>query len=181
MLEKTFEPQSIENKIYKAWEDSGTFSCTPSSPKKPYTIMMPPPNVTGNLHVGHALTYTLQDILVRYKRMQGFDVLWQPGTDHAGIATQFVVERQLAEEGVKRQDIGRDAFVEKVWQWKNESGNAIVSQQRRLGISPDWMRQRFTLDEGLSNAVLKVFVNLYKEGLTSCKLGPENANSCVRS
>ncbi|MBM3468705.1 MAG: valine--tRNA ligase [Alphaproteobacteria bacterium] len=165
MLEKTFEPQSIENKIYKAWEDSGTFSCTPSSPKKPYTIMMPPPNVTGNLHVGHALTYTLQDILVRYKRMQGFDVLWQPGTDHAGIATQFVVERQLAEEGVKRQDIGRDAFVEKVWQWKNESGNAIVSQQRRLGISPDWMRQRFTLDEGLSNAVLKVFVNLYKEGL----------------
>lgn len=165
MLEKTFDPRLIEDEIYTAWEASGAFSCDPSSPKKPYTIMMPPPNVTGSLHVGHALTYTIQDILIRFKRMQGFDVLWQPGTDHAGIATQFVVERQLAEKGMARQDLGREAFIEKVWEWKKESGDMIVRQQRRLGISPDWARQRFTLDEGLSQAVLKVFVALYKEGL----------------
>ena len=140
MLEKTFAPQSIEGEIYKAWEASGAFSCDPSSVKKPYTIMMPPPNVTGSLHVGHALTYTIQDILVRFKRMQGFDVLWQPGTDHAGIATQFVVERQLAEKGISRQDLGREAFIKKIWEWKKESGDMIVRQQRRLGISPDWAR-----------------------------------------
>lgn len=165
MLEKTFNPQSLENDIYKAWEESGAFACDPSSPKKPYTIMMPPPNVTGSLHVGHALTYTIQDILVRFKRMQGFDVLWQPGTDHAGIATQFVVERQLAEKGISRQELGREAFVEKIWEWKQASGDMIVNQQRRLGISPDWGRQCFTLDSGLSQAVAKVFVSLYKEGL----------------
>jgi len=165
MLEKLFDPQSQEGEIYEAWEASGAFACNPSSQKKPYTIMMPPPNVTGSLHVGHALTYTIQDILIRFKRMQGFDVLWQPGTDHAGIATQFVVERQLAEQGISRQDLGRETFIEKIWEWKKESGDMIVSQQRRLGISPDWKRQRFTLDEGLSRAVLKVFVSLYKEGL----------------
>ena len=165
MLEKTFDPQSLESEIYKAWEASGAFSCDPSSVKKPYTIMMPPPNVTGSLHVGHALTYTIQDILIRFKRMQGYDVLWQPGTDHAGIATQFVVERQLAEKGISRQDLGREAFVEKIWEWKKESGDTIVRQQRRLGISPDWARQKFTLDEGLSQAVIKVFVSLYNEGL----------------
>jgi valyl-tRNA synthetase len=165
MLEKTFDPQSIEHKIYEAWEASGAFSCDPLSPKKPYTIMMPPPNVTGSLHVGHALTYMIQDILIRFKRMQGFDVLWQPGTDHAGIATQFVVERRLAEQGIDRQTLGREAFIEKVWELKKESGDTIVQQQRRLGISPDWSRQRFTLDEGLSHAVCKVFVALYKEGL----------------
>jgi len=165
MLDKTFNPQLFESKIYTAWEISGAFACDPSSSKKPYTIMMPPPNITGSLHVGHALTYTLQDILIRFKRMQGFDVLWQPGTDHAGIATQFVVERQLVEKGITRQDLDRTAFVEKVWEWKQESGNMIIQQQRRLGISPDWIRQRFTLDEGLSQAVTKVFVSLYKEGL----------------
>ena len=165
MLEKSFDPQSQEGEIYQAWEASGAFACNPLSQKKPYTIMMPPPNVTGSLHVGHALTYTIQDILIRFKRMQGFDVLWQPGTDHAGIATQFVVERQLAEQGISRQDLGREAFIEKIWEWKKESGDMIVSQQRRLGISPDWARQRFTLDDGLSRAVLKVFVSLYKEGL----------------
>lgn len=165
MLDKQYDPQSLEEEIYKQWEASGAFSCNPTSSKKPYTIMMPPPNVTGSLHVGHALTYTIQDILIRFKRMQGFDVLWQPGTDHAGIATQFVVERQLAEKGISRQNLGRDAFVEKVWEWKQESGEMIVNQQRRLGISPDWSRQRFTLDEGLSKAVTKVFVSLYKDGL----------------
>ena len=116
MLEKSFDPQSVEGEIYKAWESSGAFACDPSSSKKPYTIMMPPPNVTGSLHVGHALTYTIQDILIRFKRMQGFDVLWQPGTDHAGIATQFVVERQLSEKGMSRQEMGREAFVSKVWE-----------------------------------------------------------------
>lgn len=165
MLEKSYDPNLIEGEIYKQWEASGAFACDSSSPKKPYTIMMPPPNVTGSLHVGHALTYTIQDILIRFKRMQGFDVLWQPGTDHAGIATQFVVERQLAEKGISRQDLGRDAFIDKVWEWKNESGEMIINQQRRLGISPDWSRQRFTMDECLSKAVLKVFVSLYKEGL----------------
>jgi valyl-tRNA synthetase len=165
MLEKTFDPQSLESEIYKAWEAAGAFPCDPSSVKKPYTIMMPPPNVTGSLHVGHALTYTIQDILIRFKRMQSFDVLWQPGTDHAGIATQFVVERQLAEKGISRQDLGREAFIEKIWEWKKESGDTIVRQQRRLGISPDWARQKFTLDEDLNETVMKVFVNLYKEGL----------------
>jgi valyl-tRNA synthetase len=165
MLEKTFNPHEIESSIYEQWESSGLFSCQPDSDKTPYTIMMPPPNVTGSLHVGHALTYTLQDILIRFKRMSGFDVLWQPGTDHAGIATQMVVERQLAEKGLTRQDLGREAFIQKVWEWKAISGNTIVSQQRRLGISPDWSRQRFTLDAGLSRAVTKVFVELYRQGL----------------
>lgn len=165
MLEKTFSPQDLEQKIYSEWENSGLFVCTPSSIKPTYTIMMPPPNVTGSLHVGHALTYTLQDVLIRFKRMCGFDVLWQPGTDHAGIATQMVVERNLEKEGLSRHDLGREAFIDKVWEWKNYSGSEIVRQQRRLGISPDWSRQRFTMDEGLSAAVRKVFVQLYKDGL----------------
>ncbi len=170
MLEKSFTPKESEPKIYDQWEKSGAFACdltatgTPSS-KPPYTIMMPPPNVTGNLHLGHALTYTLQDIMVRFKRMTGFDVLWQPGTDHAGIATQMVVERNLEKEGHNRREMGREKFLEKVWEWKKLSGDAIVSQQRRLGISPDWSRQRFTMDEGLCQAVRKVFVELYREGL----------------
>ncbi|WP_010298951.1 valine--tRNA ligase [Candidatus Odyssella thessalonicensis] len=165
MLEKTFSPQDLEQKIYSEWENSGLFACTPSSTKPTYTIMMPPPNVTGSLHVGHALTYTLQDVLIRFKRMCGFDALWQPGTDHAGIATQMVVERNLEKEGLSRHDLGREAFIDKVWEWKNYSGGEIVRQQRRLGISPDWNRQRFTMDEGLSAAVRKVFVQLYKDGL----------------
>ena len=163
MLDKTFSPQTFESKLYKETEKH--FKADPSSLQNPFTVMMPPPNVTGSLHLGHALNCTLQDILVRFKRQTGFDALWQPGTDHAGIATQMVVERQLAEQGITRQDLGREKFLEKVWQWKEESGNTIVQQQRRLGISADWDRSRFTMDEGLSKAVIKVFVDLYNDGL----------------
>ena len=174
MLEKTFNPAEVEAKHYARWEQGGYFACDPNSPAKPYTIMMPPPNVTGRLHMGHALTFTLQDVLVRYERMRGRDVLWQPGTDHAGIATQMVVERQLAEQGIvlerkgagsNQKTIGRAAFLDKVWEWKKESGGTIISQLRRLGASADWARERFTMDEGLSHAVRKVFVDLYREGL----------------
>lgn len=165
MIDKTFNPQDVEPKLYEAWEKSGRFSCDPTSDKPTYTIMMPPPNVTGSLHVGHALTYTLQDVLIRFKRMCGYDVLWQPGTDHAGIATQMVVERNLEKEGITRHDLGRDDFIKKIWEWKEYSGGEIVRQQRRLGISPDWARQRFTMDEDLCEAVRKVFVQLYKDGL----------------
>lgn len=165
MLDKHFTPQTVESPLYEKWEASGLFACDPQSTKPVYTIMMPPPNVTGTLHVGHALTYTLQDVLIRFKRLCGYDVLWQPGTDHAGIATQMVVERRLEAEGVSRHDLGREKFIEKVWEWKEYSGNTIVEQQRRLGITPDWSRQRFTLDEGLSQAVRKVFVELYNQGL----------------
>ncbi|MBX3458262.1 MAG: valine--tRNA ligase [Candidatus Paracaedibacteraceae bacterium] len=165
MIDKTFNPQDVEPKLYETWEKSGRFSCNPTSDKPTYTIMMPPPNVTGSLHVGHALTYTLQDVLIRFKRMCGYDVLWQPGTDHAGIATQMVVERNLEKEGITRHDLGRDDFIKKIWEWKEYSGGEIVRQQRRLGISPDWARQRFTMDEDLCEAVRKVFVQLYKDGL----------------
>jgi len=165
MLEKTYRPEEVEQKHYDAWEDSGVFSCGQKPDADPFTIVIPPPNVTGNLHMGHALNNTLQDILVRYKRMKGFDVLWQPGTDHAGIATQMVVERQMAENGETRHDYGREKFIEKVWQWKAESGGAITGQLRRLGASCDWSRERFTMDRGLSKAVRKVFVELHKTGL----------------
>ncbi|WP_374313486.1 valine--tRNA ligase [Dongia sp.] len=165
MLEKTFQPAEVEKKHYDAWEKSGAFAAHATSNKAPYTIMMPPPNVTGSLHMGHALTFTLQDILIRYQRMKGKDALWQPGTDHAGIATQMVVERQLGEKGIKRTDLGREKFLEKVWEWKAESGGTITRQLRRLGASPDWPRERFTMDEGLNNAVRKVFVELYRQGL----------------
>jgi valyl-tRNA synthetase len=163
MLEKTYTPKEFETALYEKTE--GTFGCDVASTKTPYTIMMPPPNVTGSLHLGHALTYTLQDILIRFKRLCEFDVLWQPGTDHAGIATQMVVERQLASQGMSRQELGRAEFLKKVWAWKEESGNTIVHQQRRLGISPDWNRSRFTMDDGLSKAVNKVFVSLHQQGL----------------
>ncbi len=162
MLDK-FNPQLIEDQLYG--DSERFFKANLKSSSSPYTIMMPPPNVTGSLHLGHALTYTLQDILIRFKRAMGFDALWQPGTDHAGIATQMVVERQLNEQGQTRHDLGREAFLEKVWQWKEYSGNTIVSQQRRLRISADWERSRFTMDEGLSKAVVEVFVKLYKEKL----------------
>ncbi len=175
MLDKTYRPAEVEERHYAAWEESGVFAADPASPRTPYTIMMPPPNVTGSLHMGHALTFTLQDALVRFKRMRGFDALWQPGTDHAGIATQMVVERRLGEKGIfadrgqaagdNQTLIGRDAFIEKVWEWKAESGSTITRQLRRLGASPDWGRERFTLDAGLSDAVHKVFVQLYREGL----------------
>ena len=165
MLEKTFRPDEVEKRHYAAWESEGAFAAHPDSNRTPYTIMMPPPNVTGSLHMGHALTFTLQDVLIRYQRMKGRDALWQPGTDHAGIATQMVVERELAKQGIKRIDLGREKFLEKVWEWKSESGGAITHQLRRLGASADWPRERFTMDEGLSLAVRKVFVDLYRQGL----------------
>ena len=165
MLEKTFRPAAVEAKHYARWEGSKAFAADPKSKASPYTIMMPPANVTGSLHIGHALTFSIQDILIRYYRMKGRDALWQPGTDHAGIATQMVVERQLAEQGLHRRDLGREAFLEKVWEWKAQSGGTIMRQLRRLGTSADWPRERFTMDDGLSLAVRRVFVDLYKEGL----------------
>lgn len=165
MLEKTFEPGKIEARHYEQWEKSGAFVAHPEGNKQPYAIMMPPPNVTGSLHLGHALNGTLQDILIRYNRMLGKDVLWQPGTDHAGIATQMIVERNLAAEGLNRRDMGREKFLERVWDWKAHSGGMITSQFRRLGTSPDWSRERFTMDEGLNKAVRRVFVTLFKQGL----------------
>jgi valyl-tRNA synthetase len=165
MLEKTFDPAAVEAKFYPRWEESGAFRCRPGSGAEPFSIVIPPPNVTGSLHMGHALNNTVQDILARYWRMRGRDVLWQPGTDHAGIATQMVVERQLALEQKNRHDLGRERFIERVWQWKAESGGTITRQLRRLGASCDWSRERFTMDEGLSAAVRKVFVALYKQGL----------------
>ena len=165
MLDKTYSPKQFEQHWYDRWENTGSFACDPESRAEPYTIMMPPPNVTGSLHIGHALTFTLQDVLIRFYRMQGRDVLWQPGTDHAGIATQMVVERMLAAEGVDRRDLGRDAFINRVWEWKAESGGTISRQLRSLGASPDWARERFTMDEGLSHAVREVFVRLHEQGL----------------
>ena len=163
MLDKTYQPQSVEQRLYAAWEKAGAFK--PAGEGKPYTIALPPPNVTGSLHIGHALNHTLQDVLIRFERMRGRAALWQPGTDHAGIATQMVVERLLAAEQKNRHDMGRAKFVERVWEWKAESGGMITGQQRRLGESCDWSRERFTMDEGLSAAVRKVFVELYREGL----------------
>ena len=165
MLDKTYSPELIERRWYEATEQAGHFSARPSSDKTPYTIMMPPPNVTGSLHMGHALTFTLQDILIRFNRMKGRDSLWQPGMDHAGIATQMVVERQLAAKNISRRDMGRDAFIKKVWEWKAESGGMIEHQQRHIGVSADWPRSRFTMDDGLSEAVKQVFVTLHKQGL----------------
>ena len=165
-LDKTFDPTAIETRLYEAWEDEGCFKAGQKPEAEPYTIVIPPPNVTGSLHMGHALNNTLQDILCRFERMRGRDVLWQPGTDHAGIATQMVVERQLAEQGNEsRREMGREKFLERVWQWKEESGSTITTQLRRLGASCDWSRERFTMDEGLSQAVLKVFVTLFEQGL----------------
>jgi len=166
MLDKTFDPKASEPRLYAMWEESGLFAPKTNGSAQAYSIVIPPPNVTGSLHIGHALNNTLQDILARYHRMRGKAVLWLPGTDHAGIATQMVVERQLAAAGnVGRRDMGREAFVEKIWEWKAESGGTIVQQLRRLGASCDWSRERFTLDEGLNAAVRKVFVQLHREGL----------------
>ncbi|MBV1695655.1 MAG: valine--tRNA ligase [Hyphomicrobiales bacterium] len=167
MLEKTYQPAEIEARIHADWETAEAFRCLRPDRVKadPYCIVIPPPNVTGSLHMGHALNNTLQDILCRFERMNGKDVLWQPGTDHAGIATQLVVERQLAERQIRRRDLGRDKFLEEVWRWKAQSGGTIINQLKRLGASCDWSRERFTMDEGLSKAVLKVFVDLYEAGL----------------
>ena len=164
MLEKSFDPAAAEPRLYDGWEASGVFK--PSGKGAPFTIVIPPPNVTGSLHMGHALNNTLQDVLCRFERMRGRSVLWQPGTDHAGIATQMVVEREMAKrQEPRRTEIGREKFLEKVWAWKAESGGTIISQLKRLGASCDWSRERFTMDEGLSGAVKKVFVELYREGL----------------
>lgn len=165
MLDKNFNHLEKEKQIYQKWEQLDLFKARPESNKPPFCIVIPPPNVTGVLHMGHALDDSLQDVLCRYKRMQGFDVLWQPGTDHAGIATQIVVEKMLAKEGISRHDLGREKFVERVWEWKNKSGGQIINQLKALGASCDWSRERFTMDEGLSAAVRKIFVKMYKDGL----------------
>ena len=168
MIENRYQPSAVEPRIYEAWEKAGAFRAgrPERAAAEPYCIVIPPPNVTGSLHMGHALNNTLQDILARFERMRGKDVLWQPGTDHAGIATQAVVERQLAErKEPSSRDMGREAFIKRVWEWKAESGGTIISQLKRLGASCDWSRERFTMDEGLSRAVMKVFVTLYREGL----------------
>ena len=165
-LEKTYNPSEIEDKLYKKWMDGGYFHSEPDSKKEPYTIVIPPPNVTGQLHMGHALDETLQDILIRYKRMQGYNALWIPGTDHAGIATQIKVEEDLrVNEGITRYDLGREKFLERVWDWKEKFGSRIINQIKKLGCSCDWDRERFTMDEGCSKAVREVFVNLYNKGL----------------
>jgi valyl-tRNA synthetase len=168
MIDKTYQPSEVEGRIYRTWEQAGAFRA--GRPERataaPYSIVIPPPNVTGSLHMGHALNNTLQDVLCRFERMRGKDVLWQPGTDHAGIATQMVVERQLMErQEISRRDMGRPEFLNRVWAWKEESGGTIVNQLKRLGASCDWSRERFTMDEGLSKAVIKVFVQLYNEKL----------------
>jgi valyl-tRNA synthetase len=165
MLDKTFSPKDVEGRIYAQWEASGAFRAGRRPDAEPFCIMIPPPNITGRLHIGHALNNTLQDILARFERMRGKDVLWQVGTDHAGIATQLIVERQLAERQQSRVAMGREKFLEAIWKWKDESGGAIIQQLRRLGASADWSRERFTMDEGLSRAVLKTFVELHRQGL----------------
>ncbi len=164
-LPKVYEPQQVESEIYEMWEKGGYFKPNGKTDAKPFTIVMPPPNVTGQLHMGHAMDATLQDILIRFKRMQGFDTLWVPGVDHAGIATQIKVEEELRKEGLTRYDLGREKFLERVWDWKHKYGNRIVSQQKKLGASCDWDRAAFTMDEGCSKAVREVFVSLYEKGL----------------
>lgn len=164
-MEKVFDPHEIEKKWYARWMERGYFTAQSTSTKKPFSMVIPPPNVTGSLHMGHALNNTLQDIVTRFRRMSGFNALWLPGTDHAGIATQNVVERELAKESLHRDQVGREKFIERVWEWKAQSGGFIIEQLKRLGCSCDWSRERFTMDEGLSRAVREVFVRLYNEGL----------------
>ena len=164
-LAKTYDPKDIEERLYKKWEDNGYFHATVDRSKKPFTIVMPPPNITGQLHMGHALDNTMQDILIRYKRMQGYNALWQPGTDHAAIATEVKVIDSLKEKGIRKEDLGRDGFLEKCWDWKAEYGSRIIKQLKKMGSSADWERERFTMDKGCSDAVLEVFVKLYEKGL----------------
>ena len=164
-LSDRYDPSAVESRWYVEWERAGYFRAEADSPKKPYTIVMPPPNVTGSLHMGHALGLTIQDVLTRYHRMAGWNALWVPGTDHAGIATQVVVERQVAAEGKTKEELGREVFIARVWKWVEESSGTIKSQLRRLGASCDWSRERFTLDPGLTAAVREEFVRLYEEGL----------------
>lgn len=177
-LEKAYDPKAVEEKWYRFWLEKGYFRADPNSPKKPFSLVIPPPNVTGSLHIGHALNNTLQDILVRWRRMQGYNCLWVPGTDHAGIATQHMVEKALAKEGLTREQLGREEFLRRVWEWKDKYGRVIIHQLHRLGASCDWSRERFTMDEGLSEAVREVFVRLYEEGLIY--RGPYIINWCPR-
>ncbi|MGB6327535.1 MAG: class I tRNA ligase family protein, partial [Halarcobacter sp.] len=172
-MSNKYEPSKVEDKYYKIWEERDYFEiegnksiqeCDENGKQKTFSIMMPPPNVTGSLHIGHALTFTLQDIITRYKRMDGFKTLWQPGTDHAGIATQNVVEKQLLSEGTTKEELGREKFLERAWKQKETSGGNIVHQMRKLGVTPAWKRERFTMDEGLKEAVKEAFVSLYNEG-----------------
>ena len=164
MMDKRYDAKAAEAKWYPIWEKNGYFHDEPGH-GTPYSVVIPPPNVTGILHMGHALNQTIQDVLVRWRRMRGFNTLWLPGTDHAGIATQNVVEKALKKEGKRRQDLGREKFLERVWEWKRQYGGTIVHQQRMLGNSTDWQRERFTFDEGCSKAVTKVFTQLFDEGL----------------
>ena len=164
-INKTYEPKNIEKKWYDHWIEKGYFTPKIDKNKKPFTIVIPPPNVTGILHMGHVLNNTLQDVMIRYKRMTGVPTLWIPGVDHAGIATQNVVEKVLAKEGKTRHDIGREELIKLIWKWKEEKGGRIIEQLKTLGASCDWTRQRFTMDEGLSEAVKEVFVELYKKDL----------------
>ncbi len=175
-LSKVYDPKAVEERIYNNWMEKGYFHAEVDENKKPFTIVIPPPNVTGQLHMGHAFDETLQDILIRYKRMQGYSALWMPGTDHAGIATQIKVEAELRKEGLTRYDLGRDKFLERVWEWKKEYGGRIINQLKKLGSSCDWERERFTMDEGCSKAVREVFVNLYNKGLIY--QGPRIINWC---
>ncbi len=164
-LEKTYDPKGMEEKLYEKWMEKKYFHAEVDPEKKPFTIVMPPPNITGRLHMGHALDNTMQDILIRFKRMQGYNALWQPGTDHAAIATEVKIIEKLKEEGIEKEDLGREKFLERAWQWREEYGGIITEQLKKLGVSCDWDRERFTMDEGCSNAVNEAFLRLYKKGL----------------
>lgn len=164
LLDK-YEPKEFEERLYETWEKKGYFKPNEEVTKEPFTIMMPPPNVTGKLHMGHALDGTIQDILIRFKRMRGYKTLWLPGTDHASISTEMKVVEKLKKQGIKKEDLGREKFIEEAWEWTKEYGGTIQEQQRKLGCSCDWERNRFTLDDGMSNAVLEQFVKLYEKGL----------------
>ena len=164
-LPKNYNPQEADRRIYADWENNGYFRAVIDAERQPFTIVMPPPNITGQLHLGHALNNTMQDIIIRYKRMQGYVACWMPGTDHASIATEAKIVEAMAKEGISKADLTRDQFLERAWQWKKEYGGCIVSQLRRLGVSCDWDRERFTMDDGMSAAVNRVFVNLYNKGL----------------
>ncbi|MGN1118613.1 MAG: class I tRNA ligase family protein, partial [Acutalibacteraceae bacterium] len=164
-LAPLYDPKEVEDRIYKFWLDGNYFHAEPDETKKPYTIVIPPPNITGQLHMGHALDNTLQDILIRFRRMQGYDTLWLPGTDHASIATEAKIVEAMRKEGLSKEDIGRDKFLERAWDWKKQYGGRIIEQLKKMGSSCDWERERFTLDDGCSRAVREVFVNLYNKGL----------------
>ncbi|RME19947.1 MAG: valine--tRNA ligase, partial [Deltaproteobacteria bacterium] len=165
ILAKQYDPRSVESRWAREWIEQGCFNANEEDTRPPFSIVIPPPNITGTLHMGHALTLTIQDVFVRYKRMDGYNTLWLPGTDHAGIATQMVVERHLQKQGLSRHQLGREAFIQKVWEWKEKHGNRINEQTKALGASVDWRYERFTMDEGLSRAVREVFVRLYEDGL----------------